>query len=463
MPEYKWHPIEDIPKELYSYADLDLRALEEEWKNVRETTPEDTLQKILREVKREWAIETGKIEGLYTLTKGMTETLIKHGISAKIISHSSTNRDPELVAAMLQDQQDVVEGLFDFVAQRRKLSLSYIREMHQTFTRHQETTVAKTPDWELTRVPLIKGDWKKQHNNPTQPDDSIHEYCPPDHVSSEMDRLMVMHRLHIEKGVSPEVEAAFLHHRFTQIHPFQDGNGRVARALASLIFLREGDFPFVVRDEERAEYINALEEADRRNLKALIEFMIEKQIEIIYISLKKSKDINLFSDLNSVEAIISNFVSDFGLRKQQVENADRTIKTWRETAKEITKSFGDRFRGKGIKEESLIKKINVGTKQVTMNKSSLGAVEHIIGKIHVFNIFIQFPFQKNRFLLRLLPSLISDEEIILQAILQCHSGEDISSMEVSSNMDYRRADLQFREWFKKEFGQIVEDWLNMQV
>jgi Fic family protein len=276
MPEYKWHPIEDIPEELYQYSDPDLHALEKEWQVVRGKSSQSILNKIMNEIKREWAIETGKIEGLYTLTKGMTETLIKHGISAKLISHSSTNRDPELVVAMLQDQQDVIEGLFDFVAQRRQLSISYTREMHQTFTRHQDTTTAMTPEGELTQVKLIKGDWKKWPNNPRQPDDTTYEYCPPEHIPAEMDRLMEMHRNHLEKEINPEVEAAFLHHRFTQIHPFQDGNGRVGRALASLVFLREGDFPFVVRDEERATYIDSLEEADQSDLTVLIHFMIEK-------------------------------------------------------------------------------------------------------------------------------------------------------------------------------------------
>jgi len=46
MPEYKWHPIEDISEDLYSYSDQDLRVLEAEWKDVREKTPEDTLQKM---------------------------------------------------------------------------------------------------------------------------------------------------------------------------------------------------------------------------------------------------------------------------------------------------------------------------------------------------------------------------------------------------------------------------------
>jgi Fic family protein len=48
------------------------------------------------------------------------------------------------------------------------------------------------------------------------------------HVAAEMDKLVELHREHRAAGVAPEVESAWLHHRFTQIHPFQDGNGRVA-------------------------------------------------------------------------------------------------------------------------------------------------------------------------------------------------------------------------------------------
>jgi len=53
-----------------------------------------------------------------------------------------------------------------------------------------------------------------------------------------MQCLIEWYREH-ENRLSVEVRAAWLqHHRFTWIHPFQDGNGRVARALASLVFLK---------------------------------------------------------------------------------------------------------------------------------------------------------------------------------------------------------------------------------
>lgn len=85
-----------------------------------------------------------------------------------------------------------------------------------------------------------------------------------------MDNLVAMHAMHIERQVPAEVEAAWVHHRFTQIHPFQDGNGRVARALASLVFLRANWFPLVINRDMRAQYIAALENADAGDLGPLV-------------------------------------------------------------------------------------------------------------------------------------------------------------------------------------------------
>ena len=64
---------------------------------------------------REWAIETGIIESVYTLERGVTETLISKGIDANLIPHESTNRDPAEVATIIQDHIDALESLFAFV------------------------------------------------------------------------------------------------------------------------------------------------------------------------------------------------------------------------------------------------------------------------------------------------------------------------------------------------------------
>ena len=154
----------------------------------------------------------------------------------EIINNNSQSSQTSLLA-QTQAQQDALEALFNFVASEQELSLFYIRQLHEIFTQHQETVDAVDAFGNKVRVALLHGKWKQNPNNPTRRDGTIHEYSPPLQVQSEMERLVSMHYSHIKQRVSPEIEAAWLHHRFTQIHPFQDGNGRVARALSSLIFI----------------------------------------------------------------------------------------------------------------------------------------------------------------------------------------------------------------------------------
>ena len=198
---------------------------------------------------------------------------MEQGIHAALIERGGLDRDrAEQARRLIEDQQNVVEGLFEFVGSRQPLTEHYIRSMHQAFTRHQASTEAATPDGQLIEVPLLRGQYKKHPNNPRRPDGSTHAYCPPELVRDEMEKLVLW--AHDHENAPPEVLSAWLHHRFTQIHPFQDGNGRVARALASLVFLKAGLFPLVIRDTDRSPYLDALAEADGGNLRPLTEFSV---------------------------------------------------------------------------------------------------------------------------------------------------------------------------------------------
>lgn len=275
---YQWKPIEDLPEDWQKLASSELAGLFAVWKEqVERLKDSPAYQEFQARLRREWAIETGIIEGLYDIDRGVTRTLIERGLHASLIAHGDANKPGEQIILMLKDHELVVEGLFDFVGQQRQLSTSYIKQIHQALTDHQETTEAVDSLGRLVQVPLLRGEWKTRPNNPTRPDGGLHEYCPPEQVASEMDQLIEIHQRHLELGVPPEVEAAWLHHRFTQIHPFQDGNGRVARALASLVFIRAGWFPFVVNRDERVTYIEALERADAGDLVPLVFLVVAIQ------------------------------------------------------------------------------------------------------------------------------------------------------------------------------------------
>ena len=277
---YKWGPISDLPQDWQSMSREDLQEIHSQWLKEKAILQDPTkINQLENRLANEWAIETGIIERLYApLDRGVTETLIELGIEA-LERYSSRGTVAPNVAKLIEDQRATLELLFDFVRQDRELTDSYIKQLHQALTIHQDFTDAVDQFGTSFKATLLKGTWKTQHNNPTRPDGEIHEYCPPEFVQDEIDNLVKWHRRHTELKVLPEVEAAWLHHRFTQIHPFQDGNGRVARALATLVFLRADYLPLVVRDEpHHGVYLDALEEADRGDLLKLVHLFADIQI-----------------------------------------------------------------------------------------------------------------------------------------------------------------------------------------
>lgn len=57
-------------------------------------------------------------------------------------------------------------------------------------------------------------------------------------------------------------ETAFAaHRRLVDIHPFNDGNGRTARLVMNLVLIRGGYPPIAVRPQDRAAYVDALQQA----------------------------------------------------------------------------------------------------------------------------------------------------------------------------------------------------------
>lgn len=272
----RWRTITDYESDPEALADKELRALSGVWIDRKTAIGESTsVSEFTERLKREWAIETGLIERLYTLDLGITELMIEHGVNAAFIPDRPGNMTPSSIATMIGNQRDAIESVFAFVKGNRQLSTSYVKSLHSLFTRNQEHVEALDPLGRKIQVPLIHGDYKQQPNNPTRSNGSIYYYCPPEHVASEMDRLIELHLDH--QDVAPEVEAAWLHHRFTQIHPFQDGNGRLARALATLVFIKANWLPLVVRNSDRKRYIDALELADGGNLKPLVSFFSSLQ------------------------------------------------------------------------------------------------------------------------------------------------------------------------------------------
>jgi Fic family protein len=80
----------------------------------------------------------------------------------------------------------------------------------------------------------------------------------PEQLSSLM-KEMTLHFKETRKNKHPVEAAALLHKEFVFIHPFIDGNGRVARLLMNLLLLQEGYNIATIPPITRNQYIDALE------------------------------------------------------------------------------------------------------------------------------------------------------------------------------------------------------------
>lgn len=65
-----------------------------------------------------------------------------------------------------------------------------------------------------------------------------------------------------EGELSPSELASLFHYRYIRIHPFEDGNGRIARLMANYILARHGYPMIVVRSRKKQEYLEALHKTD---------------------------------------------------------------------------------------------------------------------------------------------------------------------------------------------------------
>lgn len=275
----------------------------------------------IEQIKRRHAIETGIIERMYDISKGVTETLIEKGFADVLISHGdfSDNLTKDQLLNHLNDHLSAVDIVFEVVKSDRELTLGFINKLHQVVTAHQEFAEGRDQFGTKIKIPLLKGKIKEKENNPSRQEGDTKitfKYCPPEHVNAEMDNLLKIYDNLLERKIHPVIIAAWFHHSFSIIHPYQDGNGRLARLLASLIFIKLGLFPLtVLREDAKDVYLKSLAEADNNNPQPLVNYFIDIQRTNI------EKALNLKSVSLSSFDQLANLLS--GKLKTQKQNRER--------------------------------------------------------------------------------------------------------------------------------------------
>jgi fido (protein-threonine AMPylation protein) len=269
---YSWHPIERLAETDRRINLADIRPLYDTWRAAKKRLKDangEALKSFTDRVVRSLSIETGIIERIYDLDRGTTEALVTQGFRENLVLRGSTNIEPAALIEILHDQEAAIRLVMDCIGSNRELTKGFVHELHSTITRHQSTTEAIDQFGQRIQIPLLRGHFKEFPNNPVRDDGAVHEYCPPIHVDSEMENLLQWFSEYA-RSEDPMLLSAWLHHRFTQIHPYQDGNGRMARALSTLVLLKSDLLPVVIDRDSRTDYLRALESGDGGDLAPLV-------------------------------------------------------------------------------------------------------------------------------------------------------------------------------------------------
>lgn len=195
------------------------------------------------------------IEG-NTLTYGQTEILLLFG---KVIGEANVKDVQDMTASNVTLNMMKEEAL----VKETPLTQAFIRTLHRTLLREDYTVYRNLPGGMQTSYTVHAGQYKTRPNSVITRYGDRFEYASPEETPALMTDLVDWYNKAEEEGKLSPVELAVLfHYRYIRIHPFEDGNGRIARLLVNYI-LTKHDYPMiVVRSRLKNEYLEALHAAD---------------------------------------------------------------------------------------------------------------------------------------------------------------------------------------------------------
>ncbi len=195
------------------------------------------------------------IEG-NTLTYGQTEILLLFG---KIVGEAEAKDVQEMTASNVGLKMMKEEACLKDVP----LTQNFIRILHKTLLREDYTVYRNLPGGQTTSYVIHAGQYKTRPNSVITRYGDRFEYASPEETPALMTDLVDWYNEAEQSGKYTPVElAAIFHYRYIRIHPFEDGNGRIARLMANYILSRHGYPMIVVRSRKKNDYLEALHKTD---------------------------------------------------------------------------------------------------------------------------------------------------------------------------------------------------------
>ena len=217
------------------------------WQSIQPISEKDR-ERLSRRFTIDYNYNSNHIEG-NTLTYGQTEILLLFG---KVIGEATVRDVQEMTASNVGLKMMAEEAKI----QDMPLTQNFIRTLHQTLLREDYTVYRTLPGG-------VQTSYKTRPNSVITRYGDRFEYASPEETPALMTDLVNWYNSEEEAGrLSPIELAALFHYRYIRIHPFEDGNGRIARLIVNFILSRHGLPMIVVRSRKKQNYLEALHQAD---------------------------------------------------------------------------------------------------------------------------------------------------------------------------------------------------------
>ncbi len=217
---------------------------------------EQTRYRISQRFTIDFNYNSNHIEG-NTLTYGQTELLLLFG---KVMGEANIKDLEDMKASNVGLKMMEVEAL----TEDKPLTQNFIRQLHKTLLREDYKVYRQLPGGEYTSYVVHAGQYKTRPNSVITRSGERFEYASPEETPALMTDLVDWYNQAEQKAeLSPVELAALFHYRYIRIHPFEDGNGRIARLLVNYILSRHNYPMVVVRSRKKKAYLDALSASDK--------------------------------------------------------------------------------------------------------------------------------------------------------------------------------------------------------
>jgi Fic family protein len=231
-----------------------MEQLYKAWLSFQPLKPEDQ-ERLDFKFKLDFNYNSNHLEG-NTLTYGQTKLLLMFDQT----SGNASLRDYEEMNAHNVGLEMMKLQALD---KERPLSESFIRELNKTILVKDFRKEAVTNEGNSICMEIKVGTYKTRPNSVLTITGEMFHYASVEETPAFMTDLVTWYNTEEAKGeLSPVELAALFHYRYIRIHPFEDGNGRIARLIVNYILLRHNYPMIVVESEDRRNYLSVLHQCD---------------------------------------------------------------------------------------------------------------------------------------------------------------------------------------------------------